>query len=175
MKYALIQNGSVVNVILADDSFIAGIANQYDHIEAIDTEIEQSLGVGVGWGWDGGFVAPAQPPAPEPAPAKRFITKRAFWNRFPDGKEAVMRAIRIMPPAGAVMLAGVLDRLSSRVDSSPYVNLDDAQTIGGIQWLASVQCPASVTLDGTTYDMRFTEAERDAVLLAEIQEHETYP
>lgn len=112
---------------------------------------------------------------PEPAPPKRFITKRAFWNRFPSLKESVMRAVRMSTPAGAAMLAGVLDRLNSRVDASPYVNLDDPQTIEGIQWLASVQCPASVTLDGTTYDMRLTEAERDAVLLAEIQEHETYP
>jgi len=113
--------------------------------------------------------------AAEPAPPKRFITKRAFWNRFPSLKEAVMRAIRLSAPAGTAMLAGVLDRLNSRVDASPYVNLDDAQTIEGIQWLASVQCPATVTLDGVSYDMRLTEQERDAVLLAEIQESETYP
>lgn len=112
---------------------------------------------------------------PEPLPPKRYLTKRAFWNRFPDSKEAVMRAIRIMPPAGTVMLAGVLDRLNSRVDSSPYVNLDDAQTVGGIDWLASNLCPATVTLDGVSYDMRLTAQERDAILLAEIQEHETYP
>lgn len=112
---------------------------------------------------------------PEPAPPKRFVTKRAFWNRFPALKESVMRAVRMSTPAGAAMLAGVLDRLNSRVDASPYVNLDDAQTIEGIQWLASVQCPASVTLDGVSYDMRLTAQERDAVLLAEIQEHETYP
>jgi len=113
--------------------------------------------------------------AAEPVPTKRFITKRAFWNRFPSLKEAVMRAIRLSAPAGTAMLAGVLDRLNSRVDASPYVNLDDAQTIEGIQWLASVQCPATVTLDGVSYDMRLTEQERDAVLLAEIQESETYP
>jgi len=113
--------------------------------------------------------------AVEPAPPKRFITKRAFWNRFPSLKEAVMRAIRLSAPAGTAMLAGVLDRLNSRVDASPYVNLDDAQTIEGIEWLASVQCPASVTLDGVSYDMRLTAQERDAVLLAEIQESETYP
>ena len=112
---------------------------------------------------------------PEPPPAKRFITKRAFWNRFPALKESVMRAVRMSAPAGTAMLAGVLDRLNSRVDASPYVNLDDAQTIEGIQWLASVLCPASVMLDGVSYDMRLTEQERDAVLLAEIQESETYP
>jgi len=175
MKYALIQNNSVVNVILADETFIAGISSEYDHIEAIDTALEQSLGVGVGWGWDGSFIAPEIEEQPEPAPPKRFITKRAFWNRFPSLKEAVMRAIRLSAPAGTAMLAGVLDRLNSRVDASPYVNLDDAQTIEGIEWLASVQCPASVTLDGVSYDMRLTAQERDAVLLAEIQESETYP
>jgi len=175
MKYALIKENTVVNVIIADSAFIEAIQQEYDHIEAIDTELEQSLGVGVGWGWDGGFLEPEQPPAQAPAPPKRFITKRAFWNRFPALKESVMRAVRMSTPAGAAMLAGVLDRLNSRVDASPYVNLDDAQTIEGIQWLASVQCPASVTLDGVSYDMRLTEQERDAVLLAEIQESETYP
>jgi len=129
----------------------------------------------LGYTYDRDTDTATPPVEPEPAPPKRYLTKRAFWNRFPDSKEAVMRAIRIMPPAGTVMLAGVLDRLNSRVDSSPYVNLDDAQTVGGIDWLASNLCPATVTLDGVSYDMRLTAQERDAVLLAPIQEHETYP
>lgn len=174
MKYALIQNNAVVNVIIADAAFVAAIAPDYDHIEAMDAEIEQSLGVGVGWGWGGGFVAPEQPPQPEPEPAKRHITKRAFWGRFPAQKEIVMRAVRIGSPAGALMLVGMLDMLNSRVDSSPYVNLDEPATISGVGWLASVQCPANVTIDGVSMPMRLTEAEHDAILLADIGAHEAY-
>lgn len=158
--YAQIQNGVVVGVSESSSPIDA------ENMVSIASWQPELIGATYS---NGEFTQP------EPAPPKRFITKRAFWNRFPSLKESVMRAVRISTPAGAAMLAGVLDRLNSRVDSSPYVNLDDAQTIGGIQWLASVQCPATVTLDGVSYDMRFTEAERDAVLLAEIQEHETYP
>lgn len=160
--YAQIQNGVVVGVSESsspiDAENMIAIASWQPELIATSYSAET-----------GEFTQP------EPAPPKRFITKRAFWNRFPALKESVMRAVRMSAPTGAVMLAGVLDRLNSRVDASPYVNLDDAQTIEGIQWLASEQCPASVTLDGASHDMRLTSQERDAVLLAEIQESETYP
>lgn len=139
----------------------------------IETDVPRYDWLGYTYDRETGIATP--PVEPEPAPPKRFITKRAFWNRFPALKESVMRAVRMSAPAGTAMLAGVLDRLNSRVDASPYVNLDDAQTVGGIDWLASNLCPATVTLDGVSYDMRLTAQERDAVLLAPIQEHETYP
>lgn len=104
----------------------------------------------------------------------RHITKRAFWARFPAAKETVMRAVRLGAPAGALMLVGLLDRLNSRVESSPYVNLDDPETIGGLQWLASPACPDAVTLDGQSLPLRLTAAERDAVLAAPVQAHEAY-
>lgn len=106
-------------------------------------------------------------------PARR-ITKRAFWSRFPATKETVMRAVRLGAPAGALMLVGALDRLNSRVESSPYVDLDDPETTGGLQWLASVQCPETVALDGQALPLRLTAAERDAVLLAPILAHEAF-
>jgi len=161
---------------LNPQSVVVSVTESSQPIEAenvIETPVPRYDWLGYTYDRDTDTATP--PVEPEPAPPKRYLTKRAFWNRFPDSKEAVMRAIRIMPPAGTVMLAGVLDRLNSRVDSSPYVNLDDAQTVGGIDWLASNLCPATVTLDGVSYDMRLTAQERDAVLLAPIQEHETYP
>jgi hypothetical protein len=102
------------------------------------------------------------------------ITKRAFWSRFPAAKETVMRAVRLGAPGGALMLVGTLDRLNSRVESSPYVNLDDAETIGGLTWLASPLCPETVTLDGQPYPLRLTAAEKSAVLSLTITETERY-
>lgn len=106
-------------------------------------------------------------PADGVAPTRplRRLTRRAFWSRFPVSKEAVLRAVRLGAPAGALMLVGMLDRLNSRVDASPYVNLDDDQAIEGVRWLASDQAPETVSLDGQQYPLRLTQAEADAILL----------
>ena len=93
MEYALIKSGTVQNVIVADESFIAEIANEWDHIERIDTPAERPLGVGIGWGWDGAnFVAPAAPPEPEPTtqPCEWLIDIGSFFDRFGATKMAVL-------------------------------------------------------------------------------------
>lgn len=95
MEYALIKNGQVENVIVADETFVQMIASEWDHIERIDTPAEQALGVGIGWGWDGTqFVAPIVPePEPEPTPApvwEWFIDLGPFYDRFGAAKMAVL-------------------------------------------------------------------------------------
>lgn len=93
MEYALIKSGTVQNVIVADESFIAAISYEWDHIERIDTPAERALGVGMGWGWDGtNFVAPAAPPAPEPTskPWEWLIDIGPFFDRFGAAKMAVL-------------------------------------------------------------------------------------
>ncbi len=93
MEYALIKSGTVQNVIVADESFIAAIASEWDHIERIDTPAEQALGVGIGWGWDGtNFVAPAPTiPEPQPAPAWEWLIDIGpFFDRFGAAKMAVL-------------------------------------------------------------------------------------
>lgn len=58
MRYAIIENGVVVNVVVADVEF----ASQQGWIECPEA--------GPGWLYDGQtFTAPPPPPAPEPAPA----------------------------------------------------------------------------------------------------------
>ena len=93
MEYALIKSGTVQNVIVADEAFIAAIAAEWEHIERIDTPAEQALGVGIGWGWDGtNFVAPATPPEPEPTPQpwEWLIDIGPFFDRFGAAKMAVL-------------------------------------------------------------------------------------
>lgn len=90
MDYALIQDGLVVDVIVADAEFIAKIAAEWSHIELLDTVQEQGLGVGIGWGWaDGAFVAPAMS---EPAPAVRptVYTKTDFRKLLTDGENILI-------------------------------------------------------------------------------------
>lgn len=67
MKYALIKNSIVENVIEADGDFVTLIADEWDHIEPLDTPHEQGLGVGIGWGYDdatGTFTDPTPPVMP---------------------------------------------------------------------------------------------------------------
>ena len=62
MRYALIKNNKVENIIVADESFINSIKSDYDHIEKVD-----AVQVGPGWGYDlttKTFKEPTPPPAP---------------------------------------------------------------------------------------------------------------
>ena len=91
--FALIKNGTVQNVIVADEAFITSITSKWDHIECIDTPAERALGVGIGWGWDGsGFVAPT-PTTPEPQPVpvwEWLIDIGPFFDRFGSVKMQVL-------------------------------------------------------------------------------------
>ena len=91
--FALIKNGTVQNVIVADEAFIASITSKWEHIECIDTPAELALGVGIGWGWDGSsFVAPT-PTTPEPQPVpvwEWLIDIGSFFDRFGAAKIAVL-------------------------------------------------------------------------------------
>ena len=91
--FALIKNGTVQNVIVADEAFIASITSKWDHIECIDTPTERALGVGIGCGWDGSsFVVPS-PPTTEPQPTpvwEWFIDIGPFFDRFGAAKMAVL-------------------------------------------------------------------------------------
>ena len=91
--FALIKNGTVQNVIVADEAFISSITSKWDHIECIDTSAELALGVGIGWGWDGSsFVAPT-PTTPEPQPVpvwEWLIDIGPFFDRFGTAKMAVL-------------------------------------------------------------------------------------
>jgi hypothetical protein len=92
MDYALVKDGLVQNVIVAEPDFIPLIQAEWDHIEALDTLHEQGIGVSRGWSWDAvsGFAPPPAPPAPPPEPEKRHITVGAFFDRFAAEKYAIL-------------------------------------------------------------------------------------
>lgn len=69
--YALIKDGRVAQVIVADAGFVAGIQDMWDHIEPA------SAGAGVGWAWTAeGFTPPPPGPPPPPPPAPHTCTRR---------------------------------------------------------------------------------------------------
>lgn len=93
MEYALIKNNKVENVIVADPDFIALIAPEWDHIDALDTLHEQGLGVGIGWHWDetNGFTPPENNnDSDNDAPVVRHISVGSFYDRFGAEKYAIL-------------------------------------------------------------------------------------
>jgi hypothetical protein len=63
MKHAVIENGIIVNVVLAEPDFAAqmGWVAFPDYVD--------NKAVGKNWGYDGSnWIAPEEPPEPEPAP-----------------------------------------------------------------------------------------------------------
>ncbi len=99
------------------------------------------------------------------------LTKRNFWNRFPSTKERTMRAV--MASGSPALLAGSLMQLDKRVSESPFVDVTLAQTIEGVNGLAHVSVPETLTIDGQTVPLRLT-AEEVAAILALPTAEEAY-
>lgn len=109
------------------------------------------------------------PPLPAERPTR--LTKRSFWNRFPQVNEVAMRAI--MAQGSPALLAGQFASLNTRVESSPYVDVALQQTIDGVMLLASPAIPTTVDIDGQTLPLRLT-AEQVAAILASPVGDEIY-
>ena len=87
MKYALIKNGIVENVIVGSPEFVASLLG-YDHIEALDTPEEQRV-AGPGWAYDVATGTFSEPSA-EAETAPRHISVGAFYDRFGAAKYAIL-------------------------------------------------------------------------------------
>ena len=138
MQYALVKNGKVQNVIVADHQFIQSIAAEWDRIEALDTLAEQNLNIGIDWSWDSvtGFTPPVVPVvevSPQAAP-KRQITQLAFLNRFTDAE-----AIAIdLASQGTTVEAAAMRRYQKKVDAATYIDLSRQDTRDGVLALESI-------------------------------------
>ena len=87
MDYALINAGTVKNIIVAEADFIESIRADWQHIAPL------AQGAGVGWGWDGTqFVAPVADitPRPEEAPSWAWLIDIGpFVDRFGNERYTV--------------------------------------------------------------------------------------
>lgn len=127
MRYALIKNGFVENVIVADPSFAATIEG-YSHVEALDEPGEQKV-AGPGWAYNavtGEFTAP---PDMGTDPGQRTISVLAFRSRFTAAEKiAIYTAAKT-----DVEIQIWLDDLAAAQNSE--VSLEDPRTIEGVQSL----------------------------------------
>lgn len=156
MEYALIKNGTVQNVIVADANFIQSIQNEWDHIERIDTPAELALGVGIGWGWNGTtFVAPPAPPEPEPAPPpvyQWYIDIGPFYDRFGATKMAVLTS-------ADTGVKAILSDLSIR----KWIDLKRADVAQALQYVGSVIPSVTPELQSTILNTPVADIENLAL------------
>lgn len=124
MKYALIKNGIVQNVIVASPGFVATLPG-YDHIEALDAPEEQKV-AGPGWLYDAATGIFSEPPEPEQPASPRHISIGAFYDRFGAFKYAILADANPMVQA-----------LIKDTSVRQYIDLDRVDLLSGLQMLVT--------------------------------------
>lgn len=151
MNYALIKNGVVENIIVADEAFVSTLSG-YDHIEALDTPEEQKV-AGPGWLYDAGTGVFSEPPVPQNDTWK--ITKLAFKTRFPRQKWMAAKAAAEVSPEMADFF--------ETFNLATYIDLQREDTIADVSYLKNELIPES---------FRLTEAEYTTVMLVPAKPEE---
>lgn len=122
-RFAVIENGVVVNVTEADAQFAQG----HGWIVAPD-------GVGIGWGYDGStFSAP--PPDP-PVVRPRHITVLAFRNRFTKAEKVGIEIASLDDPTATMAArqqAAAIRASMKDSEVASYIDLDRPDTRAGVQ------------------------------------------
>lgn len=125
MEYAVIRNGVVGGVVVAESEAVALLEAEWDEV------VPAFGGVGPGWGWDGAqFIAPPAPPAPpppEPPVWQWYIDIGPFYDRFGAAKMAVLTST----DAG---LKAILSDLNIR----KWVDLKRADVAQALAYVGSV-------------------------------------
>jgi hypothetical protein len=117
--YALIKNGFVENVIIADQAFADFIAHEWDAVVPAN-------GMGVGWSYAGGVgTAPTQP-APS-APPIRELAKVDYLKRFSQAERIAIRALGLTNP--------LVNDYIELMNAAIVVHLDDHDTVDGLNAL----------------------------------------
>lgn len=130
MRYALVKNNIIVNIIEAEQAFIDEIAPQWQHIEPLDQDYE--IPAQIGWGCINGTVQ-VPPPTPAP-PVDRKITRLAFLNRFTDAEAIAIDLASI----GATVEAASIRRYMAKVNAAQYIDLNRQDTRDGVLAMETV-------------------------------------
>jgi hypothetical protein len=95
MKYAIIENGIVSNVVMADDGWTAPAGVQ---------AVKASDDVGIGYAYaDGAFTPPAAPTPPAP-PALTIYSTLDYFSKFTDAEYQAVRTGPVAIQRGLDML-----------------------------------------------------------------------
>ena len=129
MRYALIQNGVVTNVIEADP----------DHLpELPDTTLMPSKTAGIGWTYADGTFVEANYPGVEPAPPIPRITRLAFRNRFTQAEKVALELAALDNPSATMpqrQQSAALRAHMKDLDAASWVDLTRPETVAALQML----------------------------------------
>jgi hypothetical protein len=119
MNYALIKNGFVENLILADQAFADYIAHEWDAVVPAN-------GMAIGWSYVGGVGT--APVVVQPRPSVRDLAPVAYLKRFTQPERIAIRAAATANPA-------VNDYVQLLNAVTDVVHLDDPDTVAGLNAL----------------------------------------
>lgn len=141
MRYALIKNGMVENIIIAEPDFIAAIADDWEHIEPLDTPEEQALNVGIGWTYVAGvFAAPETAGEESAEQTYEVLSRLGFRNRFTMMEKAMIEFAAIDDPAKTPeqrMQSAMLRAILADQRDAKYIDVRE-DTAAGIQTRAGL-------------------------------------
>lgn len=126
MQYALIENGTVANIAVADEETAAALPGQW----------VPAQGAQIGWHYDGeAFTAPA----PESPPAQDTrITRLAFRNRFTQAEKVALELAALDNPSATMpqrTQSAAMRAYLKDVDAAQFIDLADANVKEGVQTL----------------------------------------
>ena len=127
---AIIENGIVANVIVADE-WPGGV-----RIEHLDPR------PGIGWAYDGQtFTAPPAPPPEPETPRPRHITRLAFLQRITMPEHVAIELASIHDPASdqqTQVRAATLRKMLQLVNAANWIDLDRPDTRGMVQQIEAM-------------------------------------
>ena len=127
MKYALIENGAVANIAVADEAAAAELPGTW----------VPAQGAAIGWLYDGAAFHPPQSPQ-APADMPRRITRLAFRKRFTQAEKVALEMAALddpsATPAQRAQVAAMRAYLKD-VDAATFIDLADAYVSAGVQTL----------------------------------------
>lgn len=126
MRYALIKNNTVENIIEAESEFVSTLASEYQAI--IDITENNNIHIGTGYE-NNNFVIPEPVVIPDPDPVPKQYSLLEYQSLY-TLEELI--AIEIASETDATIR--VLQRLQQ---SASYISLADPRTIQGMQTLVS--------------------------------------
>jgi len=137
--YALIENGSVINVIETDEN---GWPEGIDITDMVPRP-------GIGWQYDdeAGFITPAIPdptpePEPEPIPQNKIITNLAFDLRFTLEERVAIELASLDDPAASMeqrAMSAALRVSQERSRKAQFTDLSDPVTRGGVEQMEALE------------------------------------
>ena len=124
MRYAIINGGTVVNIVIADQEFIDSTISLYQHAEPLDILSEQDISIGDSWSVSTGFTPQENFNQPPSLTTRRQLSVGAFFDRFGQHKYPI--------------LADTNPRVQALIKDASvrtFINLDDSNLIIGLNMI----------------------------------------